>query len=46
MLDRLAERLRLCVDVPSILNSTLDSSLALAGTNHGNIQLVAGPAGI
>jgi GAF domain-containing protein len=40
MLDRLAEGLRLCVDIPSILHSTLDTCLALAGTNHGNIQLV------
>jgi GAF domain-containing protein len=40
MPDRLAEGLRSCTDVPSVLNSTLDRCLALAGTNHGNIQLV------
>jgi len=38
--DLLAERLRLCTDVSSVLNTTLDRCLTLVGTGLGNIQLV------
>jgi GAF domain-containing protein len=39
MPDRLAERLRVCTDVQSVLDTALDRCLTLVGTGLGNIQL-------
>jgi GAF domain-containing protein len=39
MPDRLAERLRLCTDIQSVLDTALDRCLTLVGTGLGNIQL-------
>lgn len=45
MPDALANRLRSCGDVPSMLDCILDQGLELTGTALGNIQLVNWQAG-